>query len=1007
MADLENIFRNPDFRFRSTPFWSWNDNLSVRELVRQVDTMKEGGMGGFFMHSREGLETEYLGEEWMECIRETVEKSSRENMNAWLYDEDRWPSGFAGGLVPESGGDKFRSKQLTMEEVEKIQPEENESVVGRYVIKLEEDELVESERIPGGREYNLSDDETGIIFRRKVSDPSPRFNGDTYSDNLNTDCVEEFLRLTYGAYKEEVGEKFGETIPGIFTDEPNIYSNFRSDAHEVPWTDDLPHYFETHRGYDLLEYLPYLFLKGSKSTKIRHDFWRTVSELFLEAYSKQLSEWCDQNDLQLTGHYLMENELGGSILVSGSVMPHYKYMDVPGIDILTESTDEPLTVKQCSSVANQFDRDRVLSELYGCSGWEFTFEGQKWVGDWQYALGVNQRCQHLALYSLRGCRKRDFPPSFNYNTTWWEYNKIVEDYFARLSALLSSGDPVRDILVLHPLSTGWSRFNGKNIDEVDEIGENFQNFVEKILALHRDLDLGDEMILSEHGEIKGDKVVVENAEYDILIIPHLETIFESTLHLIREFVDNGGEVIACRPLPDMVEGEKSEKVNEVLSKCGTTVVETPDDMEKALGDLHEREISITGKSGAEDDSLLYIQRSTDEREIYFIVNNDRTSPHEVDIEFAHKGRVQEWDPLTGSIEGIYAEKEKFGMRISAKIEPAGSRVYIIDKEKKPVDSQKNPPEEVDSKYIGPACEFERTDPNVLVLDFCKYRMEGDDWSEKKPVWEAQKEIREKLDMRPIYLNGIEQRWKWIDEPHENNGIPIDLKLSFKVENSPESPIYLRMERPEEYEITFNGEKKEAEPTGWYMDKSFKKIELGVPEEGENEITLTCDYRNDMEIENFHLLGDFAVDLDIRKITEEKDRIYFHDWCPQGYPHYAGNMIYREEVELDLEEEESAEVHLGDHFATTVEVRVNGESAGQVPWTSFKGLDITNWIENGRNEIELEVVGSPRNMLGPLHKKNPEKFTSSESFRPEGGDFTEDYVLQSYGLFEPVEIKILK
>ena len=102
--------------------------------------------------------------------------------------------------------------------------------------------------------------------------------------------------------------------------------------------------------------------------------------------------------------------------VTGAVMPHYALQDIPGIDILTECTEEYMTVKQCTSVAHQFGKKRVLTETYGCTGWDFTFEGQKWVGDWQYVLGVNIRTTHTALYSLRGRRKRDYPPSFNYNS---------------------------------------------------------------------------------------------------------------------------------------------------------------------------------------------------------------------------------------------------------------------------------------------------------------------------------------------------------------------------------------------------------------------------------------------------------------------------------------------------------------------------------------------------------------------------------------------------------------
>jgi len=66
VTDLKKDFLKPGKDYRSAPFWSWNDKLCSDELVRQVKDMKEHGMGGFFMHSREGLETEYLTEahEW-------------------------------------------------------------------------------------------------------------------------------------------------------------------------------------------------------------------------------------------------------------------------------------------------------------------------------------------------------------------------------------------------------------------------------------------------------------------------------------------------------------------------------------------------------------------------------------------------------------------------------------------------------------------------------------------------------------------------------------------------------------------------------------------------------------------------------------------------------------------------------------------------------------------------------------------------------------------------------
>ncbi|MGC9349185.1 MAG: glycosyl hydrolase, partial [Anaerolineae bacterium] len=423
MSNWKKLFVDPPTRYRGAPFWSWNDRLEVEELVRQVHDMKAHGMGGFFMHSREGLETEYMGEQWIRCIRETVDAAEDAGTYAWLYDEDRWPSGAAGGLVPARGGDAFRAKRLEMIGDDDYNPENHEGVLAVFRTRIEGGDLQAAERLPADEAATAEADETILVFRRAIAAPSEWFNDDAPPDNLNPDSVAAFLDITYEAYYEEVGEAFGDTVPGIFTDEPNVAGGGRGARLPwVPWTDGLDGHFRAHRGYDLLNVVPYLFLDGPKSHKTRHDFWWTISERYTEAFSKQVGEWCEQHGLAFTGHYLSENEMGSGIVRGGALMPHYQYQHVPGIDMLTVQTHENLTVKQCTSVAHQFGREFVLSETYGCSGWEMTFEDQKWVGDWQYVLGVSLRCQHLALYSLRGCRKRDYPPSFNYNTTWWKYN---------------------------------------------------------------------------------------------------------------------------------------------------------------------------------------------------------------------------------------------------------------------------------------------------------------------------------------------------------------------------------------------------------------------------------------------------------------------------------------------------------------------------------------------------------------------------------------------------------
>ena len=106
-------FRHLDRAYRPLSFWFWNDRLESDELLRQIAELDEKGFGGFFMHSRPGIGTTYLSDEWMRCVRLCEEEAQKRGMQAWLYDEELWPSGGAGGLVP-SADPSFRQKELVL-----------------------------------------------------------------------------------------------------------------------------------------------------------------------------------------------------------------------------------------------------------------------------------------------------------------------------------------------------------------------------------------------------------------------------------------------------------------------------------------------------------------------------------------------------------------------------------------------------------------------------------------------------------------------------------------------------------------------------------------------------------------------------------------------------------------------------------------------------------------------------------------------------------------------------
>lgn len=1029
---LRSDFLNPPPSFRGAPFWSWNDRLQVAELVRQVHDMKAHGMGGFFMHSREGLETSYLSPEWMECIRETVRAAKEAGQNAWLYDEDRWPSGFAGGRVPAHGGDAFRAKLLTVEETPTL-PEDAPDALALFAAVLEDGVIRSARRIASKDQgVGLAAGETYLVFRCEIMSPIEWFNDDAYADNLNPESVRAFLDITYEAYRQEVGAEFGKTIPGIFTDEPNIFNNrIRSNRRALPWTWKFEEFFQERRGWDLRDGLPWLFYPGSRAAKARHDFWWTVSERFTTAYSRQIGEWCGEHGLAFTGHFLYEQEMGRGVRTSGAIMPHYRYQQVPGIDMLTEQNREFLTIKQCTSVASQLDRKRVLSETYGCSGWEFTFEGQKWNGDWQYVLGVNLRAQHLALYTLRGCRKRDYPPAFNYNTTWWKYNGVVEDYFARVGLVMSQGQAVRDVLVIHPVATAWSMLGEGEVEveKADAYSERLNIFVQALLATHYDFDFGDEQIMALDGRVEGKTLVIGRAPYPLVIIPpETRTLLRSTVDLLVRFLATGGQVLTFNPPPAAIEAEPAAQLAALWNHPGVTVLPGILSLQPAIEQRLPRRVSLVTPWGQEAAHLLYMQRQLDDgRLAYFIVNNDRQVAYDVQVEIEGAGALQEWDPLSGQIKSLPAAAVGNKLCFSAHFGPAGSKLYVVDPHSAPlpaaVDSGRfdyrintgRGPE--NAVFIGPDCPFTRTDPNVLTLDTCRIRLNGGEWSPEMEVWRAQQQVREALGMRQVYYNGLPQRHRWALIPHPADGALVELRFTFQVQEVPTGPVDLLLEGSPWFAVTLNGVPVANPNTGlapyplqdgvaprWYLDRAFHRLALPSLVVGVNELGLVVNgYTNYMELEDCYLIGDFGVSPS-RVITAEPQSLHFGDWTSQGYFHYPGGIIYR--ASFNHEPGTSATLFLGETRAVDTAIHINGRLAGHIPWVSANGFDLTPHLRPGANTIGIEVVSSPRNMLGPLHRSpEHESWTDWRSFRRTDQTYTPGYVVAHWGLYGQVKIVI--
>ena len=987
------LFQNPSSEYRAVPFWSWNDRLEDGELRRQIALMQEGGWGGFFMHARVGLETPYLTPEWFDRVRAAVDEAKRRGMQAWLYDEDKWPSGFAGGLSVASNPD-YRMKTLVCKPDNKpaLVKERLRAFLARQVdgrladfrpVRGEEDLI----GVRWGEEWLVQ------FYPHTVPLGAEWFNDYTYLDTLNPEAVQAFIQTTHEAYARAVGEEFGQTIPGIFTDEPCFQvGNASGGPIRLPWTDGFPAYFAQQNGYDLLDHLPALVYDTPESPAIRYDYWRTVIRRFLESWGKPIYDWCEAHNLAFTGHYMAEDTLLSQISWIGAAMPCYEYMQIPGIDKLERHIDQPITAKQVDSVACQLGRKRVLCEAYGCAGQDLNFVQRKWIGDHLYVLGVNLLNPHLSLYSMRGARKRDCPANLFYQQPWWPENRLLDDYFARLSYALSQGQRVVDVLVIHPIASAWTVYSPIATHRVRELDQQLRGLNDDLLALHRDYHFGDEMLMERYARISestkgedGPVLRVGEMSYRVVIVPPGVTLARHTVELLNRFAAAGGSVIAIEPTPTLIDGRPAAAV---LPAATAIIPAEREALRTALDKALPPAVVIADAPG-----VLYHHRRLEDGDLFFLANTDLEEEVVTRVRLPGCGRLERWDALNGRVEPLAGQMADGVTEVVLTFPPAGSHLLLLRAAGKGVAATQAPaPLSVVARYrLADEWQFERRDPNALTLDYCRYWLGEDDWSEPGPVWKAHQAVRD--------LGGV--------------GAPFALRFHFDVAELPRGPLTLVVEKPEQFRITVNGQAVQP-GEGYWRDIGFRCVDItGAARAGRNQIVLESVFRTGMELESLYLIGDFAVTAGYigqagRRhgqtfnyfrgpftLVAEPQSLTGGDLARQGYPFFAGRILLRQTVTL-ADVGGRSFLEFDDPHAIVLKVRVNGHQAEPLILPPYR-VEVTGALRAGANEVEIEMVSSLRNLLGPHHLRGGDPDgVGPESFANEAL-WTDDYTLVPFGL----------
>jgi len=1020
------LFRHPTAAYRGAPFWSWNTTLDRDHLLRQIGDLKEMGFGGFHIHSRTGLATDYLGDAFMGHVRACTEKAAAEGMLCWLYDEDRWPSGFAGGLVTRD--ERFRAKHLLVTPTPyngtvdppplisnaKASRNENGVLLARYHVVLRDGYLASYRRLTDGEDAPTEGRVWYAYLETAV--PSPWWNNQTYVDTLDRAAIERFIDITHERYAAVVGAHFGTLVPAIFTDEPQFVHkeslHHAEDAHDLflPWTVDLFATYRTAYGQDLADHLPEVFweLPDGRASVVRYRYHDHLAERFAAAFADTIGAWCAEHRLALTGHMMEEPTLLSQTHALGEAMRSYRAFHIPGIDMLCDRR-EYTTAKQAQSAAHQYGRPGVLSELYGVTNWDFDFVGHKAQGDWQAALGVTVRVPHLSWVSMAGEAKRDYPASIHYQSPWSKEYPLIEDHFARLTTVLTRGRPRVRVAVIHPVESYWLCFGPLDQTGVerDEREADFATLTRWLLFGLIDYDFIAESLLPDLCPLEdaaAPALPVGAMRYEAVVVPAMRTIRATTLDRLERFAAAGGAVVFAGAVPSLVDAEPSHRPGELAARC-MRVALTRGALLATLSLYRDVEVRLA--DGEMADALLHQVRDDGDRRHIFLCNTDRDCPRD-DTRIALGGRwdVTRLDTFDGSVHVLPTrhDGDRTVLRWSfpahgdllLSLAPVGTRRDSIAGG----DDEAADAVWVTQSLLADPVPVTLSEPNVLLLDRASYRLNAAPWEPEEEVLRVDNLLRSRLGL-PLKMDAIAQPWT-----APRGTVPSDtVSLRFVVQSAivVERPL-LALEDVAGATIRVDGHPIANEATGWFVDEAIATIPLPALAVGRHEIEVTRPYGRATNLEWCYLLGDFGVAVRGRHaaIVAPVRELAFGDWTTQGLPFYAGNVTYHCQVDGDGR---ARAVHAPAYKAPLLSVALDGAPVGRIAFAPYR-LDL-GYVAAGAHALDITAYGNRVNAFGPVHNADPTWiWFGPDAWRTTGDQWAYEYQLKPMGILSAPRVEVV-
>lgn len=668
---LLDAMKNPPREYSPAAFWFWYGDLEPEQLRQQIRMMVEQGVYNGFMHARAYLKTPYLGEDWWKAIAACIDEGEKVDFYPWLYDEYAWPSGTAGSTF--NHGHQAPSRTLA-----KGPCNMSKSLTPRTFDTVEDflQDYAGTKQTPYRNLVSVFTGE-GDQWTLRINaladpdaDPAAVLSGETgkllafyelihnrFVDYLTPDPIREFMDYTHEEYKKRFGEYFGNRVPGLFFDEIFMILN-------MPWTWRFAEEFIKRRGYDLLPKMAALAIEGGEAERqVRLDYFKTVAELYEESFFQQISQWCEENKLNFTGH--IEEWLTKHPGRQGNFFWNMRHLTTPGADCHDYRYRFPRKItyrepKFAVAVARAYGKKRAMSEALGGAGWGCSLQ--------QFKRGINTiGAMGISMITLHGFYKEcdsqgtqaDWPNSFFYQNPYWRYFKHFADYINRICYMNAQGKPVVDVGLYYPITEMQAEFVAAHPTKAGWLLDaGFNDALVDLIENQIDTDfIDDESLLK--ATVKDGRICVGHQAFRVLVFPETAIISSELQEKLNAFTAAGGHVLqyAC-----------TENSSATPANCTAEAVKS----------LVQPDVTVI--RGAKDN--LYVNHRSigeenESREVYFIANSFGRKRSQT-LLLREKGSVERLSPEDGSISTVNYRVTDRGTEVDLVLEPDESCWLMVD-----------------------------------------------------------------------------------------------------------------------------------------------------------------------------------------------------------------------------------------------------------------------------------------------------------------------------------------